>query len=74
MINEKRSHHCGVLGKEQAGEQVVLCGWVAKRRDHGGLIFIDLRDRSGIVQVVALTVQAAASKLPKTSVTSMLSR
>ena len=48
----KRSHHCGDLRKEQVEQEIVLCGWVARRRDHGVLIFVDLRDRSGFVQVV----------------------
>lgn len=51
-MSKKRSHYCGNLTKQAAGTEVALCGWVAKRRDHGGIIFIDLRDRSGIVQVV----------------------
>ena len=48
----KRSHHCGQLRQSDESQEVVLCGWVSRRRDHGGLIFVDLRDRSGLVQVV----------------------
>ena len=48
----RRSHHCNALGAADTGAQVVLMGWVQRRRDHGGVIFIDLRDREGITQVV----------------------
>ena len=48
----KRSHYCGDLRQENTGSQVVVMGWVQHRRDHGGCVFIDLRDRTGLVQVV----------------------
>lgn len=48
----ERTHHCGQLRKSEVDQEIVICGWVSRRRDHGGLIFVDMRDRSGLVQVV----------------------
>lgn len=47
-----RSHYCDQINRELLDSSITLCGWVHRRRDHGGLIFIDLRDNRGIVQVV----------------------
>lgn len=56
-----KTHKCGELSTKDVGQEVALAGWVNRRRDHGGLIFIDLRDRSGIVQV---TVDPDAIEVP----------
>ena len=47
-----RSHYCGLVTESLIGEEVSVCGWVHRRRDHGGVIFIDLRDREGLLQIV----------------------
>lgn len=47
-----RTHYCGQLNESNIGQDIVVCGWVHRRRDHGGVIFVDLRDREGLVQLV----------------------
>lgn len=52
MGSQRRTHGCGQIGSAMVGEEIVVAGWVHRRRDHGGVIFVDLRDRDGLVQVV----------------------
>ncbi|MDR9827631.1 aspartate--tRNA ligase [Vibrio sp. FNV 38] len=61
-----RTHYCGHLNKSLAGQTVELCGWVNRRRDLGGLIFIDMRDREGVVQVVVDPDMADAYEIAST--------
>ena len=56
-----KSHYCGELGSEHARQEVTLAGWVHRRRDHGGLIFLDLRDSGGVIQVVVNPQNAPAA-------------
>ena len=52
MKNKMRTNYCGLINESSLKKEVAVCGWVNKRRDHGGVIFIDLRDREGLLQVV----------------------
>lgn len=52
LTKDKRTHYCGDLRISDVDKEVILMGWAHRRRDHGGVIFVDLRDRAGIVQVV----------------------
>jgi aspartyl-tRNA synthetase len=54
-----RTHNCGQLKASDIGKEVILCGWVGSRRDHGKLIFIDVRDRYGLTQVVFIPKESA---------------
>jgi aspartyl-tRNA synthetase len=57
----RRSHACGAVGAADVGSEVVVAGWVQRRRDHGGVIFVDLRDHQGLVQVVFRPEESAES-------------
>ena len=61
LLGSMRSHACGSLRLADAGREVRLAGWVARRRDHGGVVFLDLRDASGVVQVVVRPEEAPAA-------------
>ena len=51
-MNNYRTHNCGELSKENIGKKVIISGWLNKKRDHGNLLFIDLRDNYGITQCI----------------------
>jgi hypothetical protein len=53
MMHAYRTHNCGQLRSTNVGDEVKLSGWVHRKRDHGGVLFVDLRDHYGITQVVA---------------------
>ncbi|MDD5120312.1 MAG: aspartate--tRNA ligase [Candidatus Omnitrophica bacterium] len=60
-----RTHTCGELSSADTGKETILCGWVAKRRDHGKLVFIDIRDRYGLTQVVFIPKECPADVYEK---------
>ena len=71
-MNKYRSHHCGELNKVNVGENIILSGWINKKRDHGNLLFIDLRDHYGITQCVVDKKNKQFSDLESISLESVI--
>lgn len=65
MVGLKRSHRCTEVTSAQIGEKVTVMGWVQKSRNKGGIIFVDLRDRSGILQIISRKTTAEPKTLRK---------
>lgn len=74
MVGLKRTHRCTEVSAANIGETVTVMGWVQTRRNLGALIFVDLRDRSGILQIYLMKIRSEAKALRKhtVSVTNML--
>ena len=73
MTNKYRTHTCSELSKEHVGKDVILSGWINKKRDHGNLLFIDLRDNYGITQCIIDKENSNFSELEKTQLETVIS-
>ena len=73
MSNKYRTHNCSELRKEHVGNKVVLSGWINKKRDHGNLLFVDLRDNFGITQCIIDKDNSNFDKLEKTQLETVIS-
>ena len=71
-MNKYRTHNCNELRKKLVGEKVILSGWINKKRDHGNLLFIDLRDNYGITQCIIDKENSNFGKLEKTQLETVI--
>ena len=71
-MNKYRSHNCNELKKENSGQEVVLSGWINKKRDHGNLLFIDLRDNYGMTQCIIDKSNSSFKELEKIQLESVI--
>ena len=71
-MNKYRTHNCNELKKENSGQEVVLSGWINKKRDHGNLLFIDLRDNYGMTQCIIDKSNSSFKELEKIQLESVI--